>query len=359
MVARSAYDQLHYSPLLLAGTVLGMLLTYLLPPLFALFGTGLAQAVGAVTWALMTIAFLPDHPVLSPRAALGRGASCDRGLLHGVHAGLGFSTLARQRRALERPRASAPGGGIMTAGPVWEAGEKTHKDENFPVASHLVSKQHRPVILAFYRFARAADDVADHPSLHGRAENPHARPVRRDAARAKRRHRGRAALARRDYGARAYAEARAGFARRFPHGRQQAPLRRLGRPHPLLLLFGHAGGPLRARCAWRKPRDLARQRCALRGAANHQSPAGLRRGLPPPRPRLHSAWTLWLPGASRSKRSPRRKASPELAGLHPRTCSENTRFFSAARIFRATSRTCASASKWPPSSGSRENSCKC
>ncbi|MFZ1107461.1 MAG: squalene synthase HpnC [Rhodomicrobium sp.] len=53
----------------------------------------------------------------------------------------------------------------MTTGPVWEAGEKTHKDENFPVASHLVSKKHRPVILAFYRFARAADDVADHPEL--------------------------------------------------------------------------------------------------------------------------------------------------------------------------------------------------
>ena len=53
----------------------------------------------------------------------------------------------------------------MTTGAVWEAGEKTHRDENFPVASHLVSKQHRPPILAFYRFARAADDVADHPQL--------------------------------------------------------------------------------------------------------------------------------------------------------------------------------------------------
>ncbi len=53
----------------------------------------------------------------------------------------------------------------MTAGPVWEAGEKTHRDENFPVASHLISKRHRPPILAFYRFARAADDVADHPQL--------------------------------------------------------------------------------------------------------------------------------------------------------------------------------------------------
>jgi hopene-associated glycosyltransferase HpnB len=59
MVARSAYDQLNYSPLLLVGTILGMLLTYLLPPLFAIFGAGLAQAIGAITFVLMTIAFLP------------------------------------------------------------------------------------------------------------------------------------------------------------------------------------------------------------------------------------------------------------------------------------------------------------
>ena len=53
----------------------------------------------------------------------------------------------------------------MTEGPVWEPGEKTHRDENFPVASHLISKRHRPPILAFYRFVRAADDVADDPAL--------------------------------------------------------------------------------------------------------------------------------------------------------------------------------------------------
>jgi len=41
---------------------------------------------------------------------------------------------------------------------------KGHRDENFPVASFLIRKEHRPVILAFYRFARAADDVADHPT---------------------------------------------------------------------------------------------------------------------------------------------------------------------------------------------------
>ncbi|MBV9076454.1 MAG: squalene synthase HpnC [Methylobacteriaceae bacterium] len=38
-------------------------------------------------------------------------------------------------------------------------------DENFPVASRLISPRHRGAILAFYRFVRAADDVSDHPEL--------------------------------------------------------------------------------------------------------------------------------------------------------------------------------------------------
>jgi squalene synthase HpnC len=42
---------------------------------------------------------------------------------------------------------------------------KGHKDENFPVASLLVAAKYRAPILAFYRFARVADDVADHPDL--------------------------------------------------------------------------------------------------------------------------------------------------------------------------------------------------
>jgi squalene synthase HpnC len=42
---------------------------------------------------------------------------------------------------------------------------KAHGDENFPVASWLLSERNRAPILAFYRFARAADDVADHPTL--------------------------------------------------------------------------------------------------------------------------------------------------------------------------------------------------
>ena len=38
---------------------------------------------------------------------------------------------------------------------------KDHKGENFPVASFLIAPRHRATVLAFYRFARAADDIAD------------------------------------------------------------------------------------------------------------------------------------------------------------------------------------------------------
>lgn len=38
---------------------------------------------------------------------------------------------------------------------------KGHHDENFPVASFLIAPRHRPPVLAFYRFARFADDIAD------------------------------------------------------------------------------------------------------------------------------------------------------------------------------------------------------
>jgi hydroxysqualene synthase len=42
------------------------------------------------------------------------------------------------------------------------ASGKGHRDENFPVASLLIRRELRAPIRAFYRFARAADDVADH-----------------------------------------------------------------------------------------------------------------------------------------------------------------------------------------------------
>ena len=59
MVARSAYAQLHYSPLRLVGTVAGMTLTYLVPPFMALFATGWPQVLGIVSWLMMVLAFQP------------------------------------------------------------------------------------------------------------------------------------------------------------------------------------------------------------------------------------------------------------------------------------------------------------
>lgn len=38
-------------------------------------------------------------------------------------------------------------------------------DENFPVGSHLIRARLRPAIHAFYRFARNADDIGDHPDM--------------------------------------------------------------------------------------------------------------------------------------------------------------------------------------------------
>jgi hopene-associated glycosyltransferase HpnB len=59
MVARTAYAQLGYSPLLLAGTVLGLTITYIAPVALALFASGLAQILGIVAWLAMTVAFQP------------------------------------------------------------------------------------------------------------------------------------------------------------------------------------------------------------------------------------------------------------------------------------------------------------
>jgi hopene-associated glycosyltransferase HpnB len=59
MIARSAYDQLRYSPLLLAGTLAGMALTYLVPVYLTLFGAGASRILGLLAWAAMAAAFQP------------------------------------------------------------------------------------------------------------------------------------------------------------------------------------------------------------------------------------------------------------------------------------------------------------
>jgi hopene-associated glycosyltransferase HpnB len=59
MISRSAFAQLHHSVWLLAGTVLGLALTYMVPPALALAAGAPAAALGACGWVLMSIAYFP------------------------------------------------------------------------------------------------------------------------------------------------------------------------------------------------------------------------------------------------------------------------------------------------------------
>jgi hopene-associated glycosyltransferase HpnB len=70
MIARSAYTQLRYSPVALAGTLAGLLWLYALPPAAALGGLGWLAAGGGLTaewlaaaglagWAIMTVSYVP------------------------------------------------------------------------------------------------------------------------------------------------------------------------------------------------------------------------------------------------------------------------------------------------------------
>ena len=59
MVTRSAYAQLSYSPLLLAGTLLGLVMLYLAPVATALFAWGISQMAGWFAWIVMAILFQP------------------------------------------------------------------------------------------------------------------------------------------------------------------------------------------------------------------------------------------------------------------------------------------------------------
>jgi len=75
MVVRTAYTQLNYSPFQLAGTIVGMTLAYLGPPVAVLAGilVGNVQAaiLAAIAWALMAMTFMPTLVLYRVPAALG------------------------------------------------------------------------------------------------------------------------------------------------------------------------------------------------------------------------------------------------------------------------------------------------
>lgn len=63
MVARSAYTQLRHSPLLLLGTVVGLLITYVVPPaalsVGLAMGDGMLAPLGGIAWLVMAATYLP------------------------------------------------------------------------------------------------------------------------------------------------------------------------------------------------------------------------------------------------------------------------------------------------------------
>ena len=63
MVARTAFTQLNYSPLLLFGTLVGMTIIYVVPPVSTIVGLLTGQwsiaLVGLLTWLLIGVAYLP------------------------------------------------------------------------------------------------------------------------------------------------------------------------------------------------------------------------------------------------------------------------------------------------------------
>jgi hopene-associated glycosyltransferase HpnB len=59
MIARSAYAQLHFSPVLLIAVTMAMALVWLVPPLAVLHLHGLPCFLGLLTWAMFSAAYLP------------------------------------------------------------------------------------------------------------------------------------------------------------------------------------------------------------------------------------------------------------------------------------------------------------
>jgi hopene-associated glycosyltransferase HpnB len=59
MIARTAFNQLKHSWLLLAGTCIGLALTYLLPLALVFSGRLIPALLGGITWLLMSITYLP------------------------------------------------------------------------------------------------------------------------------------------------------------------------------------------------------------------------------------------------------------------------------------------------------------
>ncbi|MGB2628463.1 MAG: glycosyltransferase [Candidatus Acidiferrum sp.] len=82
LIARTAFTQLGYSAFLLLGTLVGMLLMYLAPPIFAFSSQAILWRLGLAAWALSTITYLPTvrfyglSPLWAPTLPLAAAFYC-------------------------------------------------------------------------------------------------------------------------------------------------------------------------------------------------------------------------------------------------------------------------------------------
>jgi hypothetical protein len=59
MISRTAFTQLHYSVLLLIGTLAGLMVTYILPVGLAILGQDVPRVAGFAVWLAMAAAYAP------------------------------------------------------------------------------------------------------------------------------------------------------------------------------------------------------------------------------------------------------------------------------------------------------------
>ena len=182
MVARSAYAQLHYSPFAArrhgSCDAAGLCTCRRCA---ALLAHGAAREAGFRDLGDDDDHVRADADVLWPIAALGRRSASHCARLCRLHDR--FRLAARCAAAAACGKAEFRRPGFHDRSRRRSAPSKGHTDENFPVASMLVSPRHRATILAFYRFARAADDIADQPEPRAGGKTARARRTRGDFAR--------------------------------------------------------------------------------------------------------------------------------------------------------------------------------
>ena len=263
MIARSAYAQLGYSPLVPRwhdrgdGRGLSRAAVARAPPRRA------GALAGPECLGVMALTFQPmlrfyrRSPLWGPDASRHRGRLC-------VFFTVQSAVDCWRGAAVVEGR--APGHGSDMTGAADFASGKGHRDENFPAIAPRCAEL-RPTILAFYRFARRRDDVADHETAGAEQDCAPARGtvgagLRGDAG-AKRSARSSAV----GFAGEAFRPARTRPPEAFRRDVVQRRYADWSGAHGLLPFLRCTGRPVRARTCTAKSDLVAAQRRAVCGAA--------------------------------------------------------------------------------------------